>query len=490
MRQTIPQLPQQDLRSALDIIALAAFASSLSTRALDPVLPHIADEFAVSIATAAGVAAGYMLTFAVVQPLIGPMADLLGKARLMVGCLVLLGLTNVLSAFANSFFLLFAMRILAGIASGGVVPVALGLISDLVGPDQRQVAIGRIMAGVMVGTLLGASMSGLISDFQGWRGSLAVLGVLGLLASVAVTLGFGSAAVALSQRADLSAVKNSYRVIFTECAHLLFSRLHRGLLCVRPVSLHRLVHGRSRTDIAVNRRHRDRWLRLGRFVLHCDDLAHPAQAWRQGGHDHRRRSGRTSVSRHSFWIRLEGPVCEPSADGVGILPDPWLPAGPCQRAVRQYAGDRDVAARVLLQHRPDDRADRLRFRSALSRQTPDTVRLGWHHGCARSCMRAAAGAAEAGGGASMTGAAELLGARRSLVRLQQSPVYLRRRKLLAACNGRQARDRDFVSQRCIRDDPECPRSRWISAVIIAASRFASPWQDLVFGQSCMRCPVQ
>jgi hypothetical protein len=90
----------------------------------------------------------------------------------------------------------------------------------------------------------------------------------------------------------------------------------------------------------------------------------------------------------------------------------------------------------------------------------------------------------------MTGAAELLGARRSLVRLQQSPVYLRRRKLLAACNGRQARDRDFVSQRCIRDDPECPRSRWISAVIIAASRFASPWQDLVFGQSCMRCPVQ
>jgi DHA1 family inner membrane transport protein len=215
MRQTIPQLPQQDLRSALDIIALAAFASSLSTRALDPVLPHIADEFAVSIATAAGVAAGYMLTFAVVQPLIGPMADLLGKARLMVGCLVLLGLTNVLSAFANSFFLLFAMRILAGIASGGVVPVALGLISDLVGPDQRQVAIGRIMAGVMVGTLLGASMSGLISDFQGWRGSLAVLGVLGLLASVAVTIGFGSAAVALSQRADLSAVRNSYRVIFT-----------------------------------------------------------------------------------------------------------------------------------------------------------------------------------------------------------------------------------------------------------------------------------
>ena len=213
MQETVSQPALQGSRSALDSIAFAAFAASLSTRALDPVLPVVADEFAVKIATAAGIAAGYMLTFGAVQPLIGPMADLLGKARLMVGCLALLALTNILSAFANSLFLLLAVRILAGVAAGGVVPVALGLVSDLVAREQRQVAIGRITAGVMIGTFLGASMTGLISDLQGWRGALAVLGILGLVASAVVAVGLGPTAFMQPPRADLSAVRKSYGVI-------------------------------------------------------------------------------------------------------------------------------------------------------------------------------------------------------------------------------------------------------------------------------------
>jgi predicted MFS family arabinose efflux permease len=215
MHQIVSQPAVQGRRSGLNSIALAAFASSLSTRALDPVVPLIADEFAVSVATAAGVAVGYMLTFGLVQPLLGPMADLFGKARLIVGCLVLLSVTNVLSAVAGSFVPLLAMRILAGIAAGGVVPVALSLVSDLVVREQRQVAIGRLTAGVMIGTLLGAAMSGLISDHQGWRGAIVVLGIMGLLASVAVTLGFSAAALTQLPRADLVAVKQGYRAILT-----------------------------------------------------------------------------------------------------------------------------------------------------------------------------------------------------------------------------------------------------------------------------------
>ena len=37
----------------LNIIALATFAANLSSRALDPVLPHVADDYSISIATAA-----------------------------------------------------------------------------------------------------------------------------------------------------------------------------------------------------------------------------------------------------------------------------------------------------------------------------------------------------------------------------------------------------------------------------------------------------
>jgi predicted MFS family arabinose efflux permease len=200
----------------LNIIALATFAASLSARALDPVLPHVADEFRVSIATAASFAAVFAFTFAIVQPVLGAAADLFGKARLMIACLVLLGLANILGAMSTSFSLLFATRILAGIGSGGVFPIALSLTSDLVGPDKRQVAIGRTLAGSMTGNLLGASASGIIGDFLGWRGVLAVLGVLAVIASVAVTAGFrGAALTRAPAKMNLGMLTDGYRTIFS-----------------------------------------------------------------------------------------------------------------------------------------------------------------------------------------------------------------------------------------------------------------------------------
>jgi predicted MFS family arabinose efflux permease len=198
---------------ALNIITLATFAASLSVRALDPVLPHVADDFGVNIATAASFAAVFAFTFAVVQPAIGAAADLFGKARLMTICLVLLGVANVLGALSTSFPMLFVTRVLAGIGSGGVFPVALSLTSDLVGPDKRQVAIGRTLAGSMTGNLLGATASGLIGDFLGWRGVLAVLGALVIIVAVAVAAGFRNVALTRPSRTSFTALKAGYRTI-------------------------------------------------------------------------------------------------------------------------------------------------------------------------------------------------------------------------------------------------------------------------------------
>src|SRR5580658_6121884 len=186
----------------LNIIALATFAASLTTRALDPILPHVASDFSVSIARAAGFASVFAFTFAIVQPVLGAAADLFGKARLVIICLVLLGVANVLGALSSSFSLLFVSRILAGIGAGGVFPISLGLTSDLVGPEKRQVAISRTLAGSMTGNLLGASLSGLIGDFLGWRGVLAVLGALVMVAAIAIAFGFRGAALTRPPRTN------------------------------------------------------------------------------------------------------------------------------------------------------------------------------------------------------------------------------------------------------------------------------------------------
>jgi predicted MFS family arabinose efflux permease len=120
-----------------------------------------------------------------------------------------------LGSLSSSFSLLFATRILAGIGAGGVFPIALSLTSDLVGPDKRQVAIGRTLAGSMSGNLLGASLSGLIGDLLGWRGVLGFLGTLAVVASIAVALGFrGSKLSRVPANMDFAVLRHGYRTIF------------------------------------------------------------------------------------------------------------------------------------------------------------------------------------------------------------------------------------------------------------------------------------
>lgn len=199
----------------LNLIALSTFAANLSVRAIDPVLPHIADDLMVSIAQAAGLSAGLAFTFAIVQPVVGAAADLLGKARMITLCLGLLGVGSILGAFATSYPMLLATRILCGAGAGGVFPVAIGLTSDLVPLAERQVALGRVLAGAMIGNILGASLAGAIGDILGWRGVLLLLGAVTIAAGFTVGLGLRRLPAAkFSRGASLTTLREGYRVLF------------------------------------------------------------------------------------------------------------------------------------------------------------------------------------------------------------------------------------------------------------------------------------
>src|SRR5690606_2344199 len=92
--------------------------------------------------------------------------------------------------FSTSFEVLLVTRVLAGIGGGGIFPITLGLVGDLFPLRERQVAMGRVLAGAMTGNLLGASFSGIVGDYVGWRGVLLLIGLLVIAASAAVGWGF------------------------------------------------------------------------------------------------------------------------------------------------------------------------------------------------------------------------------------------------------------------------------------------------------------
>jgi predicted MFS family arabinose efflux permease len=164
------------MTGVLVTVALAVFATTLFVRSVDPVVLQIAEGVGVTPTTAALLSTAFALPYAVMQPVLGALADSLGKARIMVISLAVGTLATLAGAVATDFTMLAATRVVAGIAAGGVFPTSVAVISDLVPMARRQIAISRVLAAGMIGNLLGASLSGIVGDMFGWRSVFLVTG--------------------------------------------------------------------------------------------------------------------------------------------------------------------------------------------------------------------------------------------------------------------------------------------------------------------------
>jgi predicted MFS family arabinose efflux permease len=198
----------------LNIIAFVVFASALFIRSTDPVIPLIADGLHVKPATAALLSTAFTLPYALVQPLLGALADMFSKVRLMLLCMLLVTAATLVCGSAPNYEFLFVARVLAGLASGGVVPISFALVGDMVPVEQRQVAMGRLLFAIMTGNLLGATCAGVAGDLLGWRGVFFTIGSLGALASAVGIIGFRGRSDTAPGRFDLSNMIPNYRAIF------------------------------------------------------------------------------------------------------------------------------------------------------------------------------------------------------------------------------------------------------------------------------------
>jgi len=201
------------MNPVLTVLAFIVFASAMFSRAIDPIVPQIADGLGTDAATAALLSTAYALPFAIVQPVLGALADMFNKTKLILICLAIVAVATIAGALVTSFPLMVASRVLAGIGGGGLVPIAFAVLGDLVPVKGRQVAMGRLLFAIMSGNLLGATASGAIGDLFGWRAVFTVMAVVGC---VVLVLG-GISLRGVGQRGggfSLSAMQSGYRSIF------------------------------------------------------------------------------------------------------------------------------------------------------------------------------------------------------------------------------------------------------------------------------------
>jgi predicted MFS family arabinose efflux permease len=156
-------------RGAVACLALAAFASGLSLRVNDALLPRLVGEFGVSLGEASQVISVFATAYGLAQLLFGPLGDRFGKYRVIAWAAAACAGTALLCALAPGFGALRVARALAGATAAAVIPLSMAWIGDVVPYEQRQPVLARFLIGQIVGLSAGVWLGGFAADHLSWR---------------------------------------------------------------------------------------------------------------------------------------------------------------------------------------------------------------------------------------------------------------------------------------------------------------------------------
>jgi predicted MFS family arabinose efflux permease len=171
------------------LLALTVFSGALVTRLTDPLVAVLAQDLGGTAARTALLASAFALPFALIQPILGPVGDALGKRRVMTVAVGLLCILLIACAAAPDLGTLTVLRALTGLAAGGLNPLAIALVSDTAPADSRQVALSRLIACAIAGQIAGGSAAAFLEPYIGWRGVMLAASAMAAVGFVTLTLG-------------------------------------------------------------------------------------------------------------------------------------------------------------------------------------------------------------------------------------------------------------------------------------------------------------
>jgi predicted MFS family arabinose efflux permease len=134
-----------------------------------PVLPDIIEDFRRPDSAAGLVVAAASLPGVVAAPVIGVLADRLGRRRVVVPCLVIFGFASALAVAAPGYWVLVLARLLMGFGSAGLINLAVVLIGDHWSGQERVRQVGRNAAVLTAGLAVLPPLAGLLGMLGTWR---------------------------------------------------------------------------------------------------------------------------------------------------------------------------------------------------------------------------------------------------------------------------------------------------------------------------------
>ena len=161
---------------------ISLFATMLGVGIVAPLMAIYAESFG---------ATGFMLgmvfsVFSIARTIFstpaGKLGDSIGKKPLLVTGLGMYSLLSIAYAYAPSLEALIAVRMLHGLSSALVAPVALAYVGDIAPKGEEGRYMGTFLISFFLGFGLGPLIGGVLEDMLGMRAAFTAMGLLSLFA--------------------------------------------------------------------------------------------------------------------------------------------------------------------------------------------------------------------------------------------------------------------------------------------------------------------
>ena len=141
-----------------------------------------------SLQRATPIISGFLLGYVAVLPLVGRVADLVDRRRVLLACLGVFVVGSAVTALASDLSVLVAGRVVQGVGGGGLVPATLAIVAQLWPADRRGVPLGVVGAVQELGAVLGPVLGALVLVVADWRSIFWLNALLGVVLAGAVVV--------------------------------------------------------------------------------------------------------------------------------------------------------------------------------------------------------------------------------------------------------------------------------------------------------------
>lgn len=175
-----------NIRLVLLALAMGGFAIGTTEFASMSLLPYFSAGLGIDEPTAGHVISAYALGVVVGAPILAIFFARMSRRTLAMGLMAVFAVANVLSALSPSYHWMLLFRFISGLPHGAYFGVAALMAASLVPLNKRAWAVGRVMLGLSIATVIGVPFATWLGQNLGWRWGFGISGILAIVTFVMI----------------------------------------------------------------------------------------------------------------------------------------------------------------------------------------------------------------------------------------------------------------------------------------------------------------